>query len=180
MPSSTQVDAAIEADHNGRNPPSDHRLLVGDVPTDIAGKRVEVFWWETDKGSVTGCVGRWYSAVVQSYDADTGTLIVCYNEVTLECSEVGGAPSSEIDTIDISLEHVHLVPDETEKVRRPSITRARAHAHTHAHTHWHTPALPHSPSELLHRAHAQRRARSVKHTPTHTLARTQTDRQDGR
>ena len=180
MPSSSLVDRAMEADHNGRNPPSDHRLLVGNVPTDIAGKRVDVFWWEADERSVTGRVGRWYSAVVQSYDAGTGTLIVCYQEVKLERSVVGGAPSNEIDTIDISLEHVYLVPDETEKVRRPSITRARAHAHTHAHTHWHTPAFPHSPSELQHRAHAQRRARSVKHTPTHTLARTQTDRQDGR
>ena len=172
MPSSSLVDLAMEADHNGRNPPSDHRLLVGNVPTDIAGKRVDVFWWEDDER--IGRVGRWYSAVVQSYDAGTGTLIVCYQEVKLERSVVGGAPSNEIDTIDISLEHVYLVPDETEKVRRPSITRARAHAHTHAHTHWHTPAFPHSPSELQHRAHAQRRARSVKHTPTHTLARTHT------
>ena len=131
MPSSSLVDLAMEADHNGRNPPSDHRLLVGNVPTDIAGKRVDVFWWVDDERSVSGRSGQWYPAVVQSYDAGTGTLTVRY----YERSVVGGALSNETDPIDIAQEHVYLVPDETEKVRRPSITRARAHAHTHSRPH---------------------------------------------
>ena len=44
-----------------------------------------------------------------------------------EGSVVGGPLSGDIDAIDITEEHVYLVPDdESDKVRRPSITLARA------------------------------------------------------
>ena len=44
-----------------------------------------------------------------------------------EGSVVGGPLSGDIDVIDVKEEHVYLVPDdESDKVRRPSITLARA------------------------------------------------------
>jgi hypothetical protein len=128
----------IENDYFGRNPPSDRRIFREDLQPGIEGKRVAVFWWlgdEDGEGKVIGHSGRWYSAEVRSYDFETGTLNVRYYEDGL--LDFGGplALSRRIDAIDITEEHVYLDPDdESDKVRRPSITRARAHAHTHAHT----------------------------------------------
>ena len=152
MPSNVLVDRDMEADLNGRNPPSDHRLLPGEVPCDIAGERADVFWWENvydDAGVVTGRKGRWYPAVVHGYDADKGTLTVRYYAGGV----VGGKLSRKMDAIDIAQEHVYLVPDErseTNRVRRPRITRALAHAHTQpgSHTHSHPHAVAHSRARL--------------------------------
>jgi len=174
-PKNTTEPKDIENDYFGRNPPSDQRIFREDLQPGIEGKRVAVFWWlhdEDGEGKVIGHSGRWYSAEVRSYDFETGTLNVRYYEDGL--LDFGGplALSRRIDAIDITEEHVYLDPDdESDKVRRPSITRARAHAHTHAHTHGHTPAFPHSPSESQHRAHAHRGARVPSNTPRHTPSR---------
>ena len=149
MPSSVLVDPAMEADYHGRSPPSDRRLLPVDIPRKIEGARVDVFWWvnaHDDEGAVTGRSGRWYPAVVHGYDADTGTLTVRY----YAGSVVGGKLSRKIDAIDIAQEHVYLVLDESDKVRRPRITRALAHAHSQSgsHTHTHPHAVAHSRARL--------------------------------
>ncbi len=149
MPSSVLVDRDMATDYHGRNPPSDHRLLPGEVPCDIKGERVDVFWWSNvhdDKGTVTGRKGRWYPALVHGYDADTGTLTVRY----YAGSVVGGKLSRKIDAINIVQEHVYLVPDESDRVRRPRITRALAHGHTQpgSHTHSHPHAVAHSRARL--------------------------------
>ena len=149
MPSCS-LDAAMEADYFGRHPPSDHRLLPGDVPPHIAGERVHVFWWENthdDAGRVIGRSGRWYPAVVQSYLAATHTLNVRYYEA-MHINDVerhyddGGALSEEIDAIDIVREHVYFVPDETPsptlRVSSSTVhtrTEARAFRQTNPDTH---------------------------------------------
>ena len=157
----------MEADYCWKNPVSDHRIFPEDLLPGIKGKRVEVFWLlgdEDGEGNVIGHSGRWYSAEVQSYDVVTGTLNVRYYEVVhnkwvkedtheefglsferyatyYEGSVVGGPLSGDIDVIDVKEEHVYLVPDdESDKVRRPSITRARARSRSHSRPH----ALAHS------------------------------------
>jgi hypothetical protein len=137
----------MEADYCWKNPPSDHRIFREDLLPGIKGKRVTVFWWlgdEDGEGKVIGHSGRWYSAEVRSYDFETGTLNVRYYEDGL--LDFGGplALSRRIDAIDITEEHVYLVPDdESDTVRRPSITRARSRSRSHSRPHaWAHSRLP--------------------------------------
>ena len=143
----------MEDDYCGRNPPSGQRIFPEHLLPAIVDERVDVFWWldiHNAEGKVIDRSGRWYPAVVQSCDVHTGTLAVRYYEVVhnkwvkedtheefglsferyatyYEGSVVGGPLSGDIDVIDVKEEHVYLVPDdESDKVRRPSITLARA------------------------------------------------------